>query len=459
MNSNNNGIIKFAPLVLIATGLSIFAMHFGASCMLWPVTWGRNAGTDLWTTFSGFFLSGVVIVFLAYIAVNKGGGPLYTLAGKVGKDFARFFGAFTVLIMGPLFVIPRMSAAAWDALSTVFGWQAAPWIALLGFTVAYYAITYWFIYQPGAIVDKVAKILVPLLLVLEAAIIIKAILNPIGTPVPKLFSESPFAYGFINGYQTMDLPAALMFAGVIITDIKTRINPMKPSVELMQKSTNWNLFNAALIGFAVLLLVFIGEFYLGNSSGSVMAEVDYAKLFMSIVVHHWGVVGGAIFNVALVFAAMTTAIGLTAGTAEYFVDASQGKWKYTTICLITLAVSTLISVMGLDQIIRWTAPILNMIYPPCIALVLFTVFAPKLLGAMKGACWASLGWGVVEALNGYLGLIGFENAFAGLYNIVPGASLGFGFLIWFVMGALIGHFLFKDDKNIDPPVAQEESAN
>lgn len=455
-NSSSNGIIKLGPLVLLAIGLSVFAMHYGASCMLWPVTWGRNAGTSLWPTFGGFFISGVILPFLGYIAVNKGGGPLFTIAAKVGPKFVQFFGAFTILIMGPLFVIPRMSAAAWDALSKVFGWEAAPWIALFAFTVAYYAITYWFIYKEGEIIDKMAKILVPLLLILEVAIIIKAVINPIGVPVAKMFSESPFAYGFINGYQTMDLPAALMYAGIIITDVKTRIDPMKPSVQLMQKSTGWNLIAGAVIGFAVLLVIFIGEFYLGNSSGSVMADVDYAKLFMSIVVHHWGTVGGAVFNVALVFAAMTTAIGLTAGTGNYFFEASGGKWKYTTICIVTLAVSTLISVCGLSQIIRWTAPILNMIYPPCIALVLFTIFMPKFIGAMRGACWASLGWGVVEALNGYLGLVGFEGAFTGLYNIVPGANLGFGFVIFFVLGAIIGHFFFNDSQNIDPPM---EAAN
>lgn len=449
--NNGNGIIKLGPLVLLAIGLAVFAMHYGASCMLWPVTWGRNAGTSLWPTFGGFFISGVILPFLAYIAVNKGGGPLFTIAAKVGPKFVQFFGAFTILIMGPLFVIPRMSAAAWDALSKVFGLESSPWILLFGFTVLYYAITYWFIYKEGEIIDKVSRILVPLLLVLELAVIIKALLNPIGVPVAKMFTESPFSYGFINGYQTMDLPAALMYAGIIITDIKTRIDPMKPSLQLMQKSTGWNVTAGAIIGFIVLFFIFLGEFYLGNSSGSVMADVDYAKLFMSIVVHHWGTVGGAVFNVALVFAAMTTAIGLTAGTGNYFVEASGGKWKYTTVCIVTLIVSTLISVCGLTQIIRWTAPILNMIYPPCIALVLFTVFAPRLLGAMRGACYASLAWGVVEALNGYLGLIGFENAFAGLYNIVPGANLGFGFVIWFVLGAIIGHFYFKNsDANVPP---------
>lgn len=437
-DKNNSSNMTLSVLVLIAIGASIFAMHYGASCMLWPTTWGRNAGTAVIPTFIGFAITGLLLPFLGYFAVQKGGGPLFVLASKVGPRFAQIFGAFTVLIMGPFFVIPRMSAAAWDALSKVFGLESSPWIVLLIFTVVYYAITYWFIYNRAQIIDKVSKILVPLLLLMEVIIITKALLFPIGERIAPMFSENPLAYGFINGYQTMDLPAALMFAGIILADIAQRVGNNK-------KAILGNLVKAGIIGFIILGVIELGEFMLGASTGSVLGDLDYAKLFATVVLMQWGVVGASIFNVALVFAAMTTAIGLTAGTAEYFVDASKGQWEYKKIAIITLVVSTLISVCGLDQIVRWTAPILNMIYPPCIALILFIVFfPPRFLGAMKGACYASLGWGVVEAIKGYLGLAGVENALQGLYNIVPGANAGFGFLIFFIAGAIIGHFVFKD---------------
>ncbi len=450
---NNSSNMTLPVLVLVAIGASIFAMHYGASCMLWPTTWGRNAGTAVIPTFIGFAITGLLLPFLGYFAVQKGGGPLFVLASKVGPNFAQIFGGFTVLIMGPFFVIPRMSAAAWDALSKIFGLEAAPWVVLLIFTVMYYTITYWFIYNQAQIVDKVSKILVPLLLLMEIIIITKALLFPIGERVAPIFSENPFAYGFINGYQTMDLPAALMFAGIILADLSRRVGSNK-------KAIFGNLVKAGIIGFIILGVIELGEFMLGASTGSVLGDLDYAKLFATVVLMQWGVVGASVFNVALVFAAMTTAIGLTAGTAEYFVDASKGKWNYNKIAIITLVVSTLISVCGLDQIVRWTAPILNMIYPPCIALILFIVFLPpRFLGAMKGACYASLGWGVVEAIKGYLGLIGVDNALQGLYNIVPGANIGFGFVIFFVVGAIIGHFVFKNsDVDIGEPMGPDASA-
>jgi hypothetical protein len=44
-----------------------------------------------------------------------------------------------------------------------------------------------------------------------------------------------------------------------------------------------------------------------------------------------------------------------------------------------------------------------------------------------------------------MGLFGVENAFQGLYNIVPGANAGFGFILFFVVGAIIGHFALKSE--------------
>jgi len=440
MENQNSKTYTLPFLVLLAVGGSIFAMHYGASCMLWPTTWGRNAGTSWLPTFMGFAFTGLLLPFLGYFAVEKGGGPLFTLANKVGPKFAQIFGAFTVLIMGPFFVIPRMSAAAWDALSKIFGWESSSWLLLFVFTVAYYAITYWFIYKQTAIVDKLSRILVPLLVVMELVIITKCLLDPIGVPVAKNFAENPFGYGFLNGYQTMDLPAALMFAGIILTDLVNRIKGSDKKVIFN------NLVKAGIIGFIILGVVELGEFMLGASTGSVYANLDYAKLFATVVLKQFGMVGAMVFNVALVFAAMTTAIGLTAGTAEYFVDAGKGKWSYQKIAIVTLVVSTLISVCGLAKIVAWTAPILNLIYPPCIALVLFIVFfPPKFNGAMKGACYASLGWGVVEAIKGYMGLCGVENALQGLYNIIPGANIGFGFVIFLIAGAIIGHLTFKNN--------------
>ena len=46
---------------LMVMGGALFSMHFGAACMLFPVQWGKDAGTALVPMFIGILLSGVVI--------------------------------------------------------------------------------------------------------------------------------------------------------------------------------------------------------------------------------------------------------------------------------------------------------------------------------------------------------------------------------------------------------------
>lgn len=427
------------PLIVMLTiGGAVFAMHFGASCMLWPTTWGRDSGVDWLSSFSGFFFSGLILPYLGYVAVTRG-GPLFDLASKISSRFAYFFGGFTVLIMGPLFVIPRMSAASWDALSRVLNIdaQASSWFMSCVFTIIYYGITYWFIYKETEIVDKLSKYLVPGLVILEVFLIGNTIINPIGEPVARNFAQSPFGYGFVSGYQTMDLPAALMYAGIILTDIRARgVSSQRDIIS--------NLIKVGGIGFVILGAIMFGEFFRGHTASGMFPDVSYAKLSASIILHQWGYLGGTIFNAALVFAAMTTAIGLTAGTGDFVHTASNKKISYKTACLATLALSTLISISGLETIITWTAPILNLIYPPCIALVIFTVFFTRHVSMMRGACYFTLAWGIVEALNGYLGIIGFKDAMGPLFDIIPGSRAGFGFLPFMIAGSIFGAFALKN---------------
>lgn len=137
MNKENN----LGFIMLFALGGSVFAMHFGASCMLWPVTWGQQSGNAVLSAYVGVFLSGILFPFLAYLAVAKE-GTLYKIASSAGERFGQIFGGLTVLVLGPLFVIPRMSAASWDAICQVLGIASSPFIPMAIFTVFYYLVAY-----------------------------------------------------------------------------------------------------------------------------------------------------------------------------------------------------------------------------------------------------------------------------------------------------------------------------
>jgi len=431
---------KLNLAVIAAVGGSVFAMHFGGSCMLWPVTWGQQSGSSVYIAYLGIFISAIIFPWLAYLAVARE-GTLFTVAAKsVNKAFAQVFGGLTVLVLGPLFAIPRMSAASWDAICQIFGLDYSPLPALLVFTFAYYSIAFWFLYRRSQVIDKIAKYLLPVLLLTIVAVVTKSLVSPLSDRVPRFFTEHPFSYGFLNGYQTMDLPAALMFATLVIAGLSEGYG-------LNDRLLNRYLVLTAGFGFFLLGTSHFTQMLVGASTGELFTHVSYARLYATIILELWGPVGGAVFNVALLFAALTSAVGLAGGTASYFEEASGGKLPYLACTAVTLFLSALVSMVGLNEIIRLTAPILDIIYPPAIVIVLFTVLAPGMKGARAGAALAAFAWGLFEGLNGYISMFGSGSALQGVRNFFPGAEAGFGWVLLTVIGALAGHFLLLNKEN------------
>ena len=174
----------------ILIGASVFAMHFGGSSMIWPVTWGKESGSKVFQAFSGVFITALLLVILGYLALSNANKSLYDLLKKVSPLYGKIFIMATILVMGPLFLIPRMSAASWDALVQVFGLDIkSQWITLI-FSLAYYLLSYWFIADPSGIIDKLSAIVVPILTISVLAIIVRGILNPIGLRAEPSFTGS-----------------------------------------------------------------------------------------------------------------------------------------------------------------------------------------------------------------------------------------------------------------------------
>jgi len=425
---------RLSPLAVAAVGGSVFAMHFGGSCMLWPVTWGQQSGSSVYIAYLGIFISAIIFPWLAYLAVSKEGTLFELASSSVNTGFAQLFGGLTVLVLGPLFAIPRMSAAAWDAICQILGYEQSPFWGMLVFTVIYYMIAFWFLYRRSEVIEKIAKYLLPVLLITIAAVVIKSLLSPLAVRVPQFYAEHPFTYGFLNGYQTMDLPAALIFATLVIAGLSGGFG-------LTAKTLNRYLIITAGIGFLLLGTSHLTQMLVGASTGELFTGVSYARLYATIILELWGPVGGVIFNVALLFAALTSAVGLAGGTGSYFEEASAGKLPYVACTAVTLFLGGLVSMVGLTEIIRLTAPILDMIYPPAIVIVLFIVLFPALKGARAGAAVVAFSWGLFEGLCGYANLFETASNLLVVRSYFPGAEAGFGWVPVTIIGALAGHHL------------------
>ena len=307
---NANGDLKLPAL--LGLGGALFSMHFGASSMVWPMNWGKESGTSFFLAFAGAFITSLLLVLFAYIAMSRGNGTYSKITVKaVGKKFGVIYSCITIIVLGPLYAIPRMSAAAWDSIVQAFGLNPDNRLMLIIFTVAFYLVTYWFLMNPGKAMDRISSLLFPILIIIVIIVVGKGMIDPIADPVPKSYDGSAFAYGFTNGYATAEILCALVFGTVIINSLKEK--------GVAEDHMNKNIIRVGIVGLAILTCTHFCHMWIGAHTGGTI-DLTYTALYTEVAIELLGRVGGVFFCLALFFAALTTAIGMASGCAEFFIE-------------------------------------------------------------------------------------------------------------------------------------------
>lgn len=404
---------------LLMMGGALYSMHFGASSMTWPMTWGKQSGASVFPAFVGAFITSLLLPLLAYVALARGGGTYFGLTKRVMPKFGPIFTTITIIILGPLYTIPRMSAASWDAITQASGWHPESPIPIMLFSVVYYAVTWWFLSGRSNMMDRVSKILFPLLILIVVCIIGKGILTPLGEWQPKSYEAPALAYGFTSGYATSELLCGLTFGIVVLNNLKGQ--------GVSDEKMSWSIIKVGIIGIGLLSLTHLGHMIVGANTGGTI-DLDYVELYTAVAFQLLGNVGGAVFAVGLVFASLTTAIGIGAATAEYCEDASAGKFPYKKAVIAVCVFSAIIGAIGLTNILTYVAPIQDAIYPGAIILVLYFVFMPNCnqkghLAVCKWGMIVSVFFGVLDVIYTYNGLMNLNlDWFVNLYLKLPLAA-------------------------------------
>lgn len=421
---------KLSVRQILVTGGAVFSMHFGASCMLYAVTWGKESGNRFLTAFIGILLSGIILPALAYVAMARGGGDFKVISSRASARFSTFFCGVTAIVLGPLYIIPRMCAASWDALTQLTGWTPKTIFPALIFSLLFFSIIYWFVSSKSKTVGKVGNLLFPVLVVMVALFIIKGIVTPINPwrPDPS-YDQPPILYGFLQGYATGDIQCALFFGPIIIEGIRSSGVP--------EKRIPGTMVVVGVIGFAILAAAHFGHMCIGSTIGDTI-PLTLSRLYTEMALILWGGVGGIFFCVALNTAALTCTIGLTASTSEYWETELRGKVPYKVIVVLTAVCSCLLSLMGMDAIVTVVAPILDACYPAAIVLVLYYVLMPhfeseRALRALKWAMITACVFGALGALAAYARTFQILGNALALYERIPLAKQN---LAWVPFSAL-----------------------
>ncbi|MDU6783849.1 MAG: branched-chain amino acid transport system II carrier protein [Peptoniphilus harei] len=413
---------------LFVIGFALFAMFFGAGNLIFPPYLGLISGSQWWVGFLGFTITDAGLGLLAIIALSKYDGNLNVLASRVNKTFAIIISTAIILCIGPFLATPRTAATTYEiGILPIFGESVNRYL----FSVVFFIIACLLSIRPSKVVDIVGKFLTPSLILCMAVLIVKGIVSPIGEITNTTMINNVLEKGITDGYQTMDAIAGCMFALVVLNAVKTR-NYSSQKLEI--KAT----ILSGIIAAVCLAIIYGGLLYLGaqtSSLGVYDINTDNTKLLVDITNRVLGGVGVYILAIITALACLTTAIGLISAAGNFFNELSKGKISYEIIVVICSVVSCAISVLGVSQIIKISAPILEILYPCAMTIVLIGLFNEKIKNdiVFKIPAIVSLIFGFLFVLKG-MNLLG---SFGDVLDSFPLTKFGLGWVVPMLIGLVI----------------------
>lgn len=163
----------------IAIGLMLFALFFGAGNLIFPVFMGQNSGVETIPATIGFLLTGVGLPILGIAAIGYSGDDLQ--AGFPYLHTVRHF-----LHRRPVpdhragLRYPRTATTSFEiAFAPLFSEESRQ-MALYGFAFVFFAVSWWLSVTPSKLVDRIGKVITPVLLAFLALLFIFATIAPIG---------------------------------------------------------------------------------------------------------------------------------------------------------------------------------------------------------------------------------------------------------------------------------------
>ena len=436
---------SLSPRQSIAVGITLFSMFFGAGNLILPPMLALQAGTSTVPAMIGFLVAGIGLPVLGIVAVALV-GTARELADRVHPLFSSIFVAAIYLAIGPCLAIPRTSSTAFEMLVPLFPQGAPIGTIRLVFSIVFFAVAYALAMHPGALTKLLGRITGPALILLLVMVVGSSIVSPAGVaqaPQAPYDSAAPIQ-GFLTGYQTMDLLASLTFGLVIAENIKGL--GVSDSHGLMRE-----ISRAGIVAGILMALVYCGLAQVGASFGSVMPHAtNGAALLTASATLHFGIAGTVIIAAIYLLACLNVCIGLISCCGTYFAETfgaaapgaqtrMLGRIPYAGWAVAFAVFSCVVSNVGLDAILTFSVPLLSALYPVSIVFVIMGMAhhtCDRLPLTWPWAIGATTVVSVATALR--------DAFFAGIwlpFDALPLASLGFGWLLPALCGAVVGAIL------------------
>ncbi len=361
------------PSQMLAIGGMLFSMFFGAGNLILPPLLGLQSGTSYTPAMIGFLVAGIGLPVLAIIALALCGG-LRELAARVNPVFAAIFVALVYLTVGPFLAIPRSATTSFEMVRPLLpeDMPISPEIAAVLFSIVFFGIAFLLALHPGLLSNIMGKFSAPLLILLIILLVGSAIFAPAGgaqAPIEP-YTGNALAEGFLNGYQTTDLLAAMCF-GIVVA-----VNVRESGADTPGKTVA-AISAAGLIAGFLMGVIYVALGIVGVTMASTLPDAtNGATILATTAQMHFGPAGSVLIAAIFLIATLNVSTALVTCCAEYFNEICP-KIPLAGWAAIFASFSCLVSLIGLDAILQFSIPFLDALYPPAIVLVLLGMFKSK----------------------------------------------------------------------------------
>jgi LIVCS family branched-chain amino acid:cation transporter len=266
---------------------------------------------------------------------------------------------------------------------------------------------------------------------LLAILFILAIFKPFGNldhaATVASYNHNALANGFLQGYNTMDVLAGLVFGVSVVSLIESF--GIKDSDDVAKTT-----IKGSIIAMIAMAVIYAGLIILGAMSLSKfkLVEGDNGQIALTNIVNTvFGNAGTYVLGTLAVLALFTTATGLLVAFARDFSKIFP-RVSYKTWLVITALVSFGVANFGLSNIISWSIPFLYLLYPIALS-VIFVALTTKIHGGAGLVYKLTVVGAVVFAIFDALSVAPFAKSVSRLtswYSVnIPLASINLAWII------------------------------
>ncbi len=348
-------------------GIAIFSMFFGAGNVIFPLKIGIYSGDQIHFAMAGLLVTAIGGPLLGLVTATLFQGNCLKFFCRPGKVIGLVFITISLFLLGPFAVIPRCFVVAHASFTALFGS-----ISILTFSIILGAITLFACLRESLLLPILGKFCSPLLLLSLICIIAVGIATGDPLTANKLSALDAFTSGLHEGFDTMDLIAALFFSSSIWTLLLIRLGKNN------EEKVSHAAISAGMIAGVLLGVVYIG---LGLATAFHASELSHSppeQLMSHLAMLTLGPIWGNIANIAIALACFTTIISLTQTIShlcclEFF----PKRIAYPQCLFLMTCITVVFSNLGFSNISSLIHPVIAVCYPAIIALTICNLLYKK----------------------------------------------------------------------------------